>query len=385
MSRFAVLSSCGEPWGGSEELWFEAACALRADGHDVSVWKTNVDAAEPRIAQLRRAGCAVRDLNRSGPGAFWYALTSPTFARLSVPLHLALNGPRVRMARPDLAIVSQGGNFDGVNFARVCERLRIPYVLVSQKATGLHWPSDVARELIRETHERARRTVFVSHHNLELTRRQLDADLPRAVVLDNPVLAGRAGPLPWPAGDGPLRLACVGRLFVLEKAQELLLEALARPRWRERDVELSVYGRGIHREGLEGMARRLGLANVSFHGHVADIAAVWRSHHALVLASRAEGLPLVVGEAMACGRVPIVTDAGGTAELVQDGVTGFVAQPGSADAIDAALERAWARRGELGEMGARAAARVAELLRARGPAPLARVALEALAAGQRRG
>src|SRR5205085_9043289 len=102
-------------------------------------------------------------------------------------------------------------------------------------------------------------------------------------------------------------------------------------------------GNGQNREGLERMGRRLKLESVTFHAHAHDREEVWRDHHGLILTSRAEGSPLVVREAMACGRVPIVTDAGGTGELVEDGVTGFVADGASVNAVDGALERAWAR------------------------------------------
>jgi len=153
---------------------------------------------------------------------------------------------------------------------------------------------------------------------------------------------------------------------------------LARPTWRERALEVSVYGTGLNREGLEGMVRRLKLDAVTFHGHVQDREEVWRDHHGLILTSRAEGSPLVVHEAMACGRVPIVTDAGGTGALVEDGVTGFVADGASVNAVDRALERAWARLSDWQAIGGRAGERLAELARARDPAPLAALALREL-------
>jgi glycosyltransferase involved in cell wall biosynthesis len=379
LRRFAFFSSCGEPWGGSEELWFESACALRSLGHEVFVLKTGVDLTEPRIQELRAQGCRVHDLNKVGPDLLWYAASSPVVARVAVPLQMAVAGPRlVFPRRVDLAVVSQGGNFDGVNFAGLCQRLGIPYILVSQKASSLYWPADRVRAYVRHIHESALRTVFVSQHNLWLTRQQLDADLPRAVVVDNPVLAGWTGPLPWPEQHSPVRLASIGRLWVRDKGQDLLFETLAREKWRERALEVSVYGRGLNREGLEGMVRRLALGNVTFHGQVAEREEVWRNHHGLILTSRAEGSPLVVREAMACGRVPVVTDAGGTIELVEDGVTGFVADASSVNAIDGALERAWARLSEWPVIGARAGERMTELLRARDAAPLAALALREL-------
>ncbi len=62
-----------------------------------------------------------------------------------------------------------------------------------------------------------------------------------------------------------------------------------------------------------------------------------------------------------CGRPAVVTKVGGSAEVVEDGVTGFLAAPDE-ESIDAALEEAWARRGELREMGELAAQKIRELV-----------------------
>jgi glycosyltransferase involved in cell wall biosynthesis len=131
------------------------------------------------------------------------------------------------------------------------------------------------------------------------------------------------------------------------------------------------------------MTAKLGLRNVRFHGQVSDIEAVWRRSHALVLPSRAEGSSLALQEAMACGRVPIVTDVGGNAELVEDGATGFVAAAPTVPAVGDALERAWRRRREWPEIGARAAERIAALGADRAGADLAKLVLEAAEVGWR--
>ena len=121
---------------------------------------------------------------------------------------------------------------------------------------------------------------------------------------------------------------------------------------------------------------------MSFAGFVDDVAGIWTDHHGLILPSRCEGLPLVVVEAMLSGRVSIATDAAGIAEVIDDGVTGFLAAAATEDGLDAALERAWQRRDEWPAIGAAAAVRIRELVPEDPAAELARMLLgEASAAG----
>jgi len=86
-----------------------------------------------------------------------------------------------------------------------------------------------------------------------------------------------------------------------------------------------VFGAGYNSEALRDLARRLALKKVDFPGFVNDVESIWKTHHALVLPSRTEGLPLALIEAMMCGRFGIVTKEGGTSEVVEEGRTGFIA------------------------------------------------------------
>ncbi len=108
------------------------------------------------------------------------------------------------------------------------------------------------------------------------------------------------------------------------------------------------------------MAEMLGLKNCFFHGHVEEVVEIWRQNHLLVLTSRYEGLPLVIIEAMMCGRPCLVTDVAGNAELLEDGVSGFVAAGPTVKSVAAALERAWQERAKWPQMGRAAAAAVRE-------------------------
>ena len=349
LRRFTVVSTCPELWGGSEELWSGAARVLAERGHRVSAFKTALDEAHPRIQRLKSLSCTVRNLRQ-------LPLPRPLVTRS----HLLTLAAHLTAHRPDLVVVSQGDNHDGLHFGYLCRKLRIPYALISQKAADHFWPPDKSRRYRRDVFVGAARCYFVSGHNRRLTEDQIGADLPNAAVVRNPYLVPADGLLPWPdGGDNCLRLACVARLYLLDKGQDILLRVLAREKWKGRSLHVSFFGRGVNGESLADLVARLGVRNVSFEGQTEDVPGIWKEHHALVLPSRAEGLPLALVEAMMCGRPAVVTKVGGNAEVVEDRVTGFLAAPDE-DSIDVALEEAWARRGELRAMGERAALRIRE-------------------------
>jgi glycosyltransferase involved in cell wall biosynthesis len=116
------------------------------------------------------------------------------------------------------------------------------------------------------------------------------------------------------------------------------------------------------RNGLERLAQRLGLADrVVFAGYRA-VDEIWASNHVLVMPSRFEGLPLAMVEAMLCGRPVVATDVAGHSEIMEDGVTGFLADAPTPSSMANALERFWARRAEAEEIGIAAAKRIRQLV-----------------------
>lgn len=366
--RFVFISS-NVTWGGSEDLWSEAAISLARAGHRVTAYKNKFNPGEGSEPRLHTLGCRLIELAKFPflPRFFYYFLVAlnyrVNFAFQAIKLYCSLALRR----KPDLVIVSQGGNHDGFVFAQVCMRLKLPFVMISQKATDLYWPIDSRRAYIAGVIRAARHLFFVSEHNVRLTEEQFGMKLDRATVVRNPFKVDYDRRPPWPGTDLGYRFACVGRLFPKEKGQDLVLRVLARDKWRRRPVSLTFFGHGEQRRGLEEMATFLGLENVRFAGFADDIDALWAQHHALVLPSRAEGLPLVLVEAMLCGRVAIVTDVAGNSEVLDDGETGFLAAAPTEDALDEAMERAWQHRDEWPEMGKRAATRIREKV-ARDPA-----------------
>lgn len=344
------------PWGGSEELWQQAALRLLAQGHEVhasiAAWG---DAEAAPVRALEQAGATVWRRRKPPPPTFTQIVRDRLKRKLGW-VQPGLPGlAEFATEGFDLAVLSHGGGFPGRENCGEFLARSIPFVSLFQAASEQWWPHDGRREESAAHLRAARANYFVSHANLVLVNRQLGVHPPLGAVVRNPFRVPHDRTLPWPEENGPRRLAFVGRLEPGPKGCDILIETLAQPRWHERDFMLSFFGAGHSAQGVRDFAAAAGLARAEFHGHVPDVTAIWKNHHALVLPSRFEGLPIAVVEAMLCGRPCIVTDVAGNAELMEDNVSGFVAAAPTVRHLDEALERAWAARADWHEIGARAA------------------------------
>jgi glycosyltransferase involved in cell wall biosynthesis len=177
--------------------------------------------------------------------------------------------------------------------------------------------------------------------------------------VDAAFLAG--GPQPVPAVP---RLVCVGRLAE-QKGQLLLLEALARLAAEGVPFETVLAGDGPMRQVIETRRGELGLKErVRITGWLSNdaVRAALAESRVLVLPSFAEGLPVVLMEALALGRPVVTTYVAGIPELVANGVNGWLVPAGSVDALAVALKDALQTPTErLERMGKEGAGRTAAL------------------------
>jgi glycosyltransferase involved in cell wall biosynthesis len=120
--------------------------------------------------------------------------------------------------------------------------------------------------------------------------------------------------------EKPLRLILVGSLAQLYKAPDILLKAMHSCIESGLDLHLTVVGEGMYRSQLEALASDLGMANrVVFVGQLLAGTPVRQQldkAHLFVLASRVEGLPRAMIEAMARGLPCIGSSVGGIPELL---------------------------------------------------------------------
>ena len=171
--------------------------------------------------------------------------------------------------------------------------------------------------------------------------------------LDKKFVDGATTPIP----DVP-RLVSVGRLSE-QKGQLLLVEAVQRVVKGGRDIELLLVGEGEMREEIErqikdyGIEKNVILAGLASSDQIRDYILASR---AMVLPRFAEGLPMVLMEALALRRPVISTQIAALPELVEHGVYGWLLPAGSIDelvtAIQDALEKPVNELERMGEEGA---------------------------------
>ncbi len=355
------------PWGGSEILWSGLARYWHGQGHEVAIWIKDWQPMPEAILSLEDAGIPLNRFHHRS--SFFSRIAAKIKRKAGIPTPLPAVEKWLSDTDPDLLVFSADG-MAGMPGIQLAAKLGIPYAFIMQANSESWWPFDPSRETMNCAIDQARGSIcFVGERNRDLFELQLGRHLPSTLIVRNPHAALGMAPLPWPEPSSAdacfdsLALAFVGRQEPIAKGQDILFQVLAQPQWKERNWTLTVYGEGAGTKGVKAMAQMLGIsARLTFVASYSSIQQVWSNAHVLVMASRYEGLPLALAEAMTLGRPAVVTDVADCAILLRDGIDGFVAASPTVSAYAEAMERLWDRRSELPQMGSSAAQRVRDFL-----------------------
>jgi len=160
------------------------------------------------------------------------------------------------------------------------------------------------------------------------------------------------------AHDGPLRIVFLGNL-IKRKGLDTLIEGLSSV---TADWTLTVVGHPTdhaYTQRVRNLIKREGLTEaVTITGELTDteLRSVLRESHLLAVPSRYEGFGIVYLEGMSFGLPAIATTAGGATDIVSNGTTGVLVNPGDAAAIATAVQTLASNRDRLAEMGTAARA-----------------------------
>ncbi len=142
-----------------------------------------------------------------------------------------------------------------------------------------------------------------------------------------------------PETETQVTLVCAARLSSVKRI-DLLLEALALLQGDCDGWRCLILGGGPLERDLQEQMVALGLSQrVQFLGHVSDVRPYLKGADVFVLSSEKEGLPLALLEAMAAGVPAVVTDVGGTSEVVVHEQNGLLVRSGSVEELARSLRR----------------------------------------------
>lgn len=370
--RIAFLSTmAGDPWGGSEELWVQTAELALQKGHTVIASVYDWGKLPPKIENLRKAGAIIHlrkriqynDSVRNKIKGKLRELTTGYAHLKSILKH-----------KPEVLVLSQGtvnevGNPNGIRFLK---ELQIPYFIINQLNTEFNTIGFNQMKEMREIFKKAATVFFVSARNLETAQRQFCYKFSNGAVIHNPVNLPAREALPWPENN-KLQFATVARLDNTVKGQGVLLQILSSETWKSRNWELKFWGTGKDEKYLKELTAFYQLEHkVIFAGHAPDVKQIWLDHHVLLMPSTIEGMPLALIEGMTCGRPAVVSDVGGNTEIIDENVTGFIAEAPSPASFGKAMERMWEQKQRLREMGMEAAIRIKQKIDEESPSTLLR-------------
>lgn len=342
-------------WGGSEELWASLAEFALEEKHTVLHLSYESRSVHPKMQSLINKGLI--------------SFTRPSYREISPKRLIQLAGKSVNFIRkkinrsfekifehkPDV-IIYNGTCYsicEERELIKQLEKTNIPFYIIGHfnDERGRSGLTEYNANLVNKAYNRCKKVMFISQRSWQNAKRQLINDVENSLVVRNPVNLSSTAMILYP-NNSSIQFAMVGNLRVIHKGQDIVLEILSSQEWKKRDWHLNIYGSGEDGEYLKELVRHYQLnERVTFHGKVNDIRGVWEKNHILLMPSHMEGMPLAIVEAMICGRPCVATDVGGTAEWIEESISGFIAEAPAVASFGKAMERAWSCLDRWEEMG----------------------------------
>ena len=353
--KIAFISLMGGlPWGGSEALWHATATHALQQGNEVFVSVYDWGITHDKIKSLQKKGAIIHFRKRYNS----HAGTVEKIKRFVQNRKPALNKDYQSIIdfKPETVFISQGDSFDlSIHhraFYLLLRQNNISYSFVCHNHEQYSFiPPKEIYPKAQEIFKNAKQVYFVSHRQWKLTERRLAMKITNGRFTWNPLnLQIPIAPLIWPLME-TVQMAIVGNLTG-SKGHDTALEVLSAKEWKDRKWQLNIYGQGEGKKYLEELAVFYSIDDkVNFYGHVESIIKVWETNHLLLIPSAGEGLPISLVEAMACGRAAVVTDVGGNTEIIEENISGFIANSPTVTSFANALESAWKNKNQWEKMG----------------------------------
>jgi glycosyltransferase involved in cell wall biosynthesis len=298
-------------------------------GHSVSIFVTDQDNRLRQIETLHET--PVYGMYLRSPVSSKYPVRAVVMCWICFPLTMMQLIWLAWRKRPDAVLIQYP--LPAMFYFGILRRLMGFVLLVTYQGNDAHdlslWAPQEQR-LVRFLLEKADLVLAVSRTllakvesvlpNLQLKRKSL---LPNGAPLDVIVAVEPCQAI----ADFPSDYMLTAGHLIHRKGIDLVIAAIRVAKDRGMMLQLVVAGDGPEHDNLMRQSREQGVSEqVRFLGNQShrQVLSLMKSCLFFVLASRAEGMPLVIAEAMACGKAVVASNVDGVPEIVEDGTTGIL-------------------------------------------------------------
>jgi len=336
----------GSSWGGSEELWYQAALDTARRGIETAVCCFDWPGKEIRMNKLKDAGCKLYML----PGKK-ITNAQPLLGKLK--LSKAVSG--VPFEKYDKVIVSQGGwkDITSAPFKNLYKRLK-EYVLIYHNYNDTDKFPPAKFLLLQKWADKAFKNLGDTPKIFETLEKAYSLTIPNHEKLFNPLTFDTPQTItPYPEADNNKYILSVfAALDTGRKAQDVLIKALSASAWRNRNWELRLYGEGKDKTLLQDLiAQQEMQSKIFLKGNATDYKEAIRQSHLVLQVTNIDAMPITVMDSLAMARPVVVSNVGDMPSWVQENLNGWITKAVSVEAIQETLELAWAHQHNWPEMG----------------------------------
>ncbi len=351
MNKILFVSTNGG-YGGSEVLWINVMSELKNRGMDVCCLINFWERLPEKLLEIGADKIYQKQwLFHKGLKKIESVIKRQPRQYESVTLESI-----VQKNKPDLVVISVGDHSDHqlTVYCSILILLKIPYIILVQLATDYRVITDHLSLKLLDSYVNAKRNYFLCDDNKRIVETHIGHRLTNAAYFQSPFNTTQLSTpqLAYTGDNSVYSIGMVANCILFHKGHELLLEALAAPQWKARNIRVNIYGNGINLDLVKRLIAMYGLEEkVYLMGHVSNPADIWKNNHACIFVSRMEGQSLAMLDAMSMGRMVIATDVGDAVNLIKDKVSGFIIPYPKASSILHILEEAWLRREDWLNMG----------------------------------
>ncbi len=343
-SVFFLSLMNGGAWGGSEELWYRTALWMSSNGYKIGIGCYDHSEKQARIEELKKAGCNI------------YLLPNKKGFLKKLLLKQTLNS--IPFYAYDLTVVNQGGWEEILHSPFTGLYKKLPaYVLLNHNYNEQATLSASKQKLLQQWISLAKMNFGATQKIFETIERKFNIAIEKKQTLVNPItFTPEAAPPAYPEFVNDTCIwVMLAELDTARKGQDILISALAAEKWKARNWQLHLYGRGRDGEKLKKLIRDKDLEHKVFlKGFTTSIKQTLFDCHVLLQCTLIDAMPLSVVEAMASGRPCVVSTVGDMPAWIENNVNGFVCQQVTPEGIDQTLEQCWQQKSNWPALGSTA-------------------------------